>query len=260
MEIRGQRRCTECGQEWSYFDTGEVACPACGSLKSVGRGERKTHTDSAIELDLSPHRQAVDAETDLSAITDGLTTTLRDYIRQRGFLNGGTLQPPDDTLLSAAELLHAVDVLDRRRRPTDEAQLYVTKLLGGADDGHRPAPDSVPASMTTARGLAYTEVLSRFHQDFTKWVTEESPIMNASAEGANAIRTSDISVHQLRERFSTHLTRSEALQGDIPVETSETLLVIARKLHDGTVNDDIDALETAQMKLNSVRFDSPTTD
>jgi hypothetical protein len=260
MKIRGQRQCSECGHEWSYFDTGQVACPACGSLKSVGRGERKTHTDSAIELDLSAHQQALDAETDVSMIAEGLTTTLRDYIRQRGFLNGGTLQPPDDTLLSAAELLHAVDVLDRCRHPTDEARLYVTKLLGVANDGHRPTPNSVPTSLTTARGLAYTEVLSTFHQDFTKWITEESSVMDGSVQSVTEMQESDVSIHQLRERLDTHLTRSEALQGDIPVETSERFVIIARKLHHGVVNHDTDALETARMKLNSVSFDSPAAE
>jgi hypothetical protein len=260
MEIRGQRQCSECGQEWSYFDTGQVACPACGSLKSVGRGQRETHTDSAVELDLSNHQQALDSETDITTITDDLTTTLRDYIRQRGFLNGGTLQAPDETLLSAAELLHAVDVLDRRRRPTDETRLYVTKLLAGTDDGYRPTPDSVPTSMTAARGLAYTEILSRFHQDFGKWLSEESSIMSVSTEGTTATRDSELSVSQLRERFRTYLTRSEALQGDIPVETSEIFLTVARKLHEGAVNDDIDALEIARTELDSVQFDTSATE
>jgi len=59
MEIRGERECTDCGERWSYYETGDVACPACGSMQSVGVDEeRALHTTTAGEFDLTEARRA----------------------------------------------------------------------------------------------------------------------------------------------------------------------------------------------------------
>ena len=51
MKVRGRRECEACGARWSYFDTGEVTCPDCGSLHSVGLDdERALHTASTATL------------------------------------------------------------------------------------------------------------------------------------------------------------------------------------------------------------------
>ena len=172
MRIRGRRRCKDCGREWSYYETGSVTCPDCGSLRSVGVGERERHTDSAVELDLSEHRAALGEHTDIDDVADELKTTLRDYVRQRGFVRGGELLTVDDTVLAAAELLHAVDVFERTRDPAEATRLYVLELLRGADDGERPAPSAVPDPMTDARGLAYASVLSEFCSDLGTWLDD----------------------------------------------------------------------------------------
>jgi len=234
MRIRGRRRCKDCGREWSYFDTGRVDCPDCGSMRSVGTGDRERHTDSAVELDLSVHRTKLDDATDIADIASELKTTLRDYVRQRGFVRAGELQSVDDGVLAAAELLHAVDVFGRTRDPGDEMRWYVLELLRGADDGQRPDPSSVPASMTDARGLAYAEVLDAFCSDLGTWL-DDNP---------------DPAARQVRETLATHVKRVDAVYGDVPAEESELLVRAARDLVSYLVDDDEMALTTAQDRLS----------
>ncbi|WP_336023165.1 DUF7117 family protein [Halobellus salinisoli] len=236
MRIRGHRRCKECEREWSYFETGTVNCPDCGSLRSVGVGERERHTDSAVTLDLSPHRAELDDNTDLEDVAEELKATLRDYVRQRGFVRGGALRPVDDTVLAAAELLHAVDVLVRARDPTDDARLYVLELLRGADDGERTDPSSVPDSMTAARGLAYAEVLSTFCSDLGAWLDDHP----------------DAAAGRVRETLETHLRRIEAIQGDVPVAESDRLVRASRDLVAYLTEDDETALVRTEERLSQM--------
>ena len=60
MRIRGERECKDCGTRWSYYETGTPSCPDCGSLRSVGVGERTQHTAGTAALDLSPARNYLD--------------------------------------------------------------------------------------------------------------------------------------------------------------------------------------------------------
>ena len=184
MRIRGNRRCENCGREWSYFDTGRVACPACGSLRSVGTGDRERHTDSAVELDLSEYRLALD---------DG---------------------PSDDAV-----------------------QLYLLELLGGADAGDRPAPESVPESMTDARGLAYAEVLDRFCTDLGTWLDDHP---NPAAG-------------RVRETLDTHVRRVQAVYGDVPPGEVETLVRAAREIVKSLTTDGETTLATARERLSGLQ-------
>lgn len=233
MEIRGRRRCKSCEHEWSYYDTGEVACPACGSMRSVGVGERARHTDSADELDLSAHRTAAGDES-IADVAEDLKADLRTYLRARGFLSGGELRDPDDTYLAARELLHALDVFVRRRDADEETELYVISLLNGADRGERPAPEDVPPAMSAARGLAYAESLNAFRRDFSTWL-EGKP----NPEARRTLST-----------LGEHLKRVEALQGDVPVERSETLVRAARELAAYAREDDESSLANARDRLS----------
>jgi uncharacterized Zn finger protein (UPF0148 family) len=233
MEIRGHRRCKSCGHEWSYYDTGEVACPACGSMRSVGVGDRARHTDSADELDLTAHRATAEAES-IAAVADDLKSDLRTYLRARGFISGGELRDPDDTYLAARELLHAVDVYVRRRDPEEAMELYVLSLLNGVERGDRPAPEAVPGAMSAARGLAYAESLNEFRRDFSTWLEGES-----RPEARRTLST-----------LGEHLKRVEALQGDVPVEQSEALVRAARELAAYAREGDESSLTNARDRLS----------
>ena len=236
MRIRGRRRCKDCGREWSYFETGTVNCPDCGSLRSVGMGDRERHTDSPVELDLSSHRAALDEHTDVGDVADELKTTLRDYVRQRGFVRGGNLLSVDDTVLAAAELTHAVDVFERTRDPDDATHLYVLELLRNADAGERPPPSAVPDSMVGARGLAYASVLSEFCTDLGTWL-DDNP---------------DPVARRVREAIETHVKRVEAIHGDVPAEESEALVCASRDLVTYLTDDDETALSRARDRLSNL--------
>lgn len=234
MKVRGQRECKNCGAQWSYYHTGSVACPDCGSLRSVGLGERERHTDAASTLDLTEFRDALDDEgRGIGDIADDLKSTLREYVRRRGFIRGGDLRPLDDTYLAARELLQATDVFVRERDPTNAERLYVLTLLRDADHGERPATDEVPASMTAARGLAYANAVDEYRSEISSWL-DGDPNPEASK-----------TLGSVRDR----VRRTRALQGDVPLSTSETMVAAMRDLYAYLVDGDLDALATARDRL-----------
>ncbi|MGB9955736.1 DUF7117 family protein [Haloferax prahovense] len=232
MEIRGERECKECDHRWSYYETGSVSCPQCGSLRSVGVGDRERHTAMQADLDLSAHRSAV-GDGSIRDAAPALKSDLRDYIRKTGYIRGGELLPLEDTPLAAHELLHAVDVVARSNRPTDDEQLYVITLLRRADEGERPDPDAVPDSMADARGLAYAEAIDAYCRDLSTWLDD-----NPNPE----VRTT-------LETLSNHRKRVEALDGAVSLAESEALVEAARELHTALVDDDLDALASARDTL-----------
>lgn len=235
MKVRGTRECKDCGHQWSYYDTGSVACPNCESLRSVGLDERTQHTAGAETLDLSPHRNTLgDDSIGIVDIASDLKSTLRAYLRQRGFIHGGELRPLDDTFLAAHELLQAIDVYARSRDPTDDERLYVLELVRGADSGDRPAVDDVPESMRAARGLAYAKAVSEYRRDVVTWL-EDNPHPQARTTLGGVV---------------DHVKRTESLRGDVPLQTAERIVQTVRDIGNYLVGDDETALATAQDRLS----------
>ncbi|QCJ46611.1 hypothetical protein [Haloprofundus sp. MHR1] len=233
MEIRGRRECAECGTRWSYYETGSVSCPDCGSIRSVGVDERKRHTDSAEPLELTDLKTTlVDGE--VGDVVDELKTRLREYIRKRGFVREGQLHPLDGEILVAAELLHAADVYARSRETTDAEYLYVLTLVDGVEAGDRPEPADVPRSMAAARGLAYATIISKYRREAVTWLEE-----NPDAEAQSTLGT-----------VRDHEKRVHALDGDVPMADSEALVRATQELGAYLATDDVDALATAQNRLS----------
>ncbi|WP_411963743.1 hypothetical protein [Haloferax sp. YSMS24] len=235
MEIRGERECKDCGQHWSYYETGNVSCPSCGSMRSVGVGERERHTAAQVSLELTDHRAAV-ADGTIRDAAPALKSDLREFVRKTGYIHGGELLPLDDTSLAAHELLHAVDVVARSNRPTDDEEYFVLELLRGADEDTRPEPSSVPDSLSDARGLAYANAIEAYHHDLSGWLDD-----HPDKEARTTLGT-----------LSNHLKRVEALEGDIPVSESETLVRVARDIYTYLTTDDLDALASARDQLSSL--------
>lgn len=240
MEIRGERECTDCGTRWSYYDTGEVTCPECDSIESVGREERSLHTDSPAELDLVPIRASV-GERPLADVAEDVTERCRAYVHARGFVDGGELRDLDETYLIASELAAAIRAYERSLSSgaldpsTDDAeQLYLLSLL----NRERPAPEEAPESLSSARGLAYAKAVSTYRDDLRAYL--------------DATDDSDPSVRRALGRLADHLRRVEALDGDVEPRTSERLVEIARDLGRAVREDDELALARAQERLDSL--------
>ena len=239
MEIRGQRACQSCDTEWSYYETGSVACPNCGSLRSVGLDDdRKQHTDSPAALPLSEFSDQI-ADEPVDHYADDMTDILREYTRKRGFINGGDLQPLDDTYLMARTFLHTVDTLARERDPTADAELYLLDLYealteeGSAIDDLPPC-DPVPVSLTAAWGLAASDVVDAYSDDLRTWL-DSSP---------------DAAARSTLGRLRDHGNRVEALHGDVPPETATRLVRTARDIGRYLREDDDTALATAGDRLD----------
>jgi hypothetical protein len=232
MKVRGLRECRDCGREWSYYETGSVACPACGSIRSVGIDERTRHTDTPVELDLSPHRNAYE-DVPTREFVDELKSTLRTYRRRRGFIAGGDLRELDDTYLAVAELMQAADVYGRLPAPDDDERRYLIQLLRETDQGGRVPAEEVPASMHKARGLAYAQAVREYRRDVGRWLKD-----NPDPEAARTLGTLD-----------EQAKRIEALQGDVPPAEVEGLVTAVREVARYLTGDDENALATARDRL-----------
>ncbi|ATW89821.1 hypothetical protein halTADL_3119 [Halohasta litchfieldiae] len=237
MKIRGTRECQSCDAQWSYYETGSVRCPNCGSMRSVGVDEdRREHTDSPAELDLEPVRRTLATEP-LEHAVDDLKQRLREYTRKRGFIKGGELQPLDDRYLAARELLHAADLAARSHSPTETEELYVLELLGGTDRGEWPPETEIPDSLAAARGLAVAEAVEAYRRDLRTWL-EDHPDPEATK-----------TLGSLREQIK----RAEALQGEVSLGTTNSLVAAARAIGQYLRTGDENALASARDRLQRLQ-------
>ncbi|WP_306057837.1 DUF7117 family protein [Natronococcus wangiae] len=237
MKIRGERECKDCGTRWSYYETGSVGCPACGSLRSVGLDDRTEHTDLTVEFDLTAARNAID-EVSTDELADRAREHARKYVRRRGFINAGDLRELDDTYLAATELLHVADVVGREVRLEEREELYFLSLLRDADEGERPPIDEVPPTLRDARGLAYANAVREYRRDVRTWAEDRD--LTPAERGA-------------LETLGEHVKRIRMLDGDVEPRTAERLVDATRDLADGLRGDDL-AFARAQDRLEGLEF------
>lgn len=234
MDVRGERECKSCGRRWSYFETGSVECPDCGSVRSVGVGERTTHTDGNADLDLSDAQRAA-ADGDLRGALDPAVDACREYCQSRGFVSGGDLLDLDDTYLAAQELRRAGVLLGDALRVGDPEKRYVLALLNGAAAGDRPDPGDVPESLWTARGLGYAAAVESYRADVRAYCDGDPPEPERG----------------LLERLREHVKRVKALDGDVDPADAERLVDAARALGDSLRGDD-SGVERARTHLDAL--------
>jgi len=231
MRIRGSRRCADCGEEWRYYDTGDVNCPVCGSIHSVGvGGERRLHTDAPVDLDLAEVRAGVDERPLREVAADAEEAALA-YVSSRGFVHAGELQPLDETVVAANQLRYVGAHLRRSvRDPDDAVEAHFLILLSGAPDGERP--DGVPRALRGPYGLALAGVAGSYRSEAAAWL-----------EGRD--RETALALEMLRD----HVTRIEALDGEVPPKDADGLLRAVRDVGTSLREDDEVALVRAEERL-----------
>lgn len=227
MEIRGERECRDCGTRWSYFETGSVACPDCGSVRSSSVGDAMVHTGGQADLDLTGPRTALD-EAPLAEVAELAADAGHEYRRRTGFVDAGDLRPLTETDLLAAELESVGRALSRSMRPSDASEAHLLALLGG----ERPTPDEVPGDLTPERGLAVARAVADFRRDLRAFLDEPAgPVTGA----LSAVRA--------------HGKRIEALDGDVEPREAERLVEATRDLFEYVANDDEAALARIDERL-----------
>lgn len=232
MDIRGERKCTACGARWSYYETGEIACPDCGSLRSVGVDERRTHTAGTATLDLTPVRAESDTES-TRELADRAAALTREYVKTVGFIDAGELRPLSETYVGACELRRVASTVSHLLRLDDEEELYFLELLRGVDGGERPPPDAVPATFRPERGLAVAAAVDAYLTDLRRVLDEREP-----------------GVDRVLSRVTAERKRIEALDGDVDPHDAERLLETVQDLGEYLRTDDETALARALDRID----------
>lgn len=232
MDIRGERECKSCGTRWSYYETGEIACPECNSLHSVGVDEPKTHTEGQANLDLTPVRNAVDTKSIRRVAADATASTRR-YIKTVGFVRAGELESLEETFLAAMELRRVGTTVRRLRSLEDTEKAYFLELLRGADQGERPGPKAVPKLFYPERGLAVAASIDIYVTEIRRWREEQTA-----------------QVDRLLSTVRGHRKRIEALDGDVDPTDAERLVRTVRDLSRYLRTGDEGSLARAQERLS----------
>jgi len=236
MDVRGERECRDCGERWSYYETGEIRCPACGSVRSRGVGDRAFHTDAAPELDLEDARARAaesdaDGDEDLRAAARLARDAAREYLAGKGFVVGGELRPLGSEYRRAAELRYVADEVERRLDVSEET---VERFLSLLNDGDIANP---PASLRGAHGLAAAEAADEYGGEIREWLERAALTIDPKP-----------ALGRLRD----HVKRVEALDGEINPNEAATLVAAARDIGRACREDDPAALAAAESALDTV--------
>ncbi|MDY6819334.1 MAG: TFIIB-type zinc ribbon-containing protein [Halobacteriales archaeon] len=236
MEIRGHRECVACGNRWSYYETGELACPACGEMRSVSVEDNpKQHTATSTTLDLTDARTDIETRP-IEEIARDAETAARRYVNRRGFIDAGELCALDEAFLTACELEHVAATIHRALTIDEAEETYFLSLLQAADAGERPETP-IPDSLAPARGLAVAEAVARYRRELVDWL---------------ATHDTTLPVRPTLDQLHDHIKRIDALDGDIDPANAERLVTATRELATAISESDETALARAQDRLESL--------
>lgn len=236
MEVRGVRECQSCGAQWSYYDTGSTECPECGSMLSVGVGDRQLHTDRPVEFDLSAARERF-ADGSVRDAADPAQAAALEYIRGRGFIDAGELLGLDETYVAAHEIRHVASELGRALSVSEAESYYFGQLLDGAAEGQRPSPGDVPQPLHVARGLGAATAVRAYRDDLRTWVDREETVAAATSQ---------------LESLGSHVRRVRALDGAVEPADADRLVTAARRLGDFLREGDEADLDASRAALDAL--------
>jgi hypothetical protein len=233
MDIRGERECQSCGTRWSYYDTGEISCPACDSVHSVGVDERTTHTAGAAELELTDVIADVD-EVPVRELAERAGERAAEYVRAVGFIHAGEFQPLPATYLAACELRRVAATVSRLMYLETEEELYFLDLLRGAESGDRPGPGDVPERFRAERALAAAAAVEAYLTDLRR-----------------SIEDREESVDRVLSAVTARRKRIEALDGEVEPAAAERLVRAVQDLSAYLREDDETALARALDRIET---------
>lgn len=214
MRVRGRRECADCGTRWSYYETGSITCPACGSIESVGTDDdRRLHTAGEASLDLSPVRDSLERRA-TAEIAGEVEAEVRRYLAVRGFIRGGELSRLDGEYVRVEELRQAAAAVRHSPTPDGELDAYFAALVRGAGSGDPET--TVPDGHRAIRGRAVAAAVTAYRLEVSTWLDDHP----------------DGTARRVLGRLRDHAARLDALDGDVPVAESDRLLAAAVALGD----------------------------
>ncbi|MFB6284080.1 MAG: hypothetical protein ABEK59_09145 [Halobacteria archaeon] len=182
MELRGERECLECGSTWSYFDSRQVCCPECGSIRS--QSVSSPRMDSTSDVDI------VDSEV-LTGIGENFDETLseleercRRYTSQTGFVEKGDLKPPTPRYVMACEIKHAATTRDAEGLD-EKSRRYVVDLVHGIRDGE--PPDKTPSGLQETHNLAIAETVRDYSTEVERYARKRGVETPGEVERARSL-------------------------------------------------------------------------
>ncbi|MFB6186034.1 MAG: hypothetical protein ABEI86_04100 [Halobacteriaceae archaeon] len=236
MEIKGYRECRECGHQWSYYETGNIQCPECGSIKSTGIDERRLHTNTPVEIDITSIQSLVSND-EFRQAGQLAAEEARNYTIRRGFIQEGELIQCDDRIFSCHELRNLGNYINRTTSITDETEYYFIETIQAVKNKGRPDQQAIPMKLRSIRGLAYARTAKDYLNAVMTWVeyTDQQPPSRG-----------------VFERTKENIKRVEALDGDISVRDSERIYEIVTNLYSYCTTGEVSTYEQIEEYLSNL--------
>ncbi|XGI84437.1 hypothetical protein ACEU6E_04095 [Halorutilales archaeon Cl-col2-1] len=169
MEIRGDRRCLECGYEWSYFETNRIRCPDCGSMRSESTSSGQFDTQGSANSGIG-FNELVSKTASFEETLSEAEESCRKFVSNYGFIDAGELQPPSPEYVMAAEVTEIANgLLTSRGDVDDEEREYVIDLLRGIESGEPPAPEERPSSLDSYHALAVARLVDEYSKEIRRY-------------------------------------------------------------------------------------------
>ena len=182
MEIRGERECLECGSTWSYFESREVCCPECGSIKSQSMSSPRM--DNTTDIDLVDSEVLGGLSDDLDSALSTLEERCREYTGKTGFVERGDLKPPSPRYVMACEVKQIAAIYDANQLTGDDRRYFVD-LVHGLRDGEPPEKPS--GELEYIHNTAIAETVRDYATEVERYARKRSVDVPGEMERARSL-------------------------------------------------------------------------